>query len=122
ENNLVGAIVRRGVAIVGVVERAEVRRDADGITLSFDVLEHARIPHSLFTLSIGTVVIEIAELPDERALADSRPTDDRNAHRLRIVRISMMTRASASERATRPPSREALRRGLAVALAEAETE
>jgi hypothetical protein len=37
--------------------------------------------------------------------------------------ISLTRRASErSERATRPPSREALRRGLAVALAEAETE
>ena len=77
---LPGAIVLGGVAVVGVVERAEVRGHADGVALRLDVLEHAGIPHALLAFTVGAVVIEVAQLPDERALPDAGAPDDRNAH------------------------------------------
>ena len=78
---LPGRSLLRRVAIVGVVEPAEVGGDADRIATGIDVLEHARIPDAFFALAVGSVVIEVAELPEQRALADARPADDRHAHR-----------------------------------------
>ena len=80
EDHPVGSVVLGGVAVVGVVERREVLRDTDRIAPVGDILEHARVPDALLALAVGAVVIEVAELTDESALADSRTTDDGDTH------------------------------------------
>ena len=80
ENDLAGTIVVGGVAIVGVVEPAEVGGDADRVAPGVDVLEHAGIPHPFLALAVRSVVVKVAELPEQRALADARPADDRDSH------------------------------------------
>ena len=69
-----------GVPIVRVVQRREIHGHADGIPSFLDVLQHARIPHAFFPLAVGSVVVEVAELADERTLPDARAPDNRHAH------------------------------------------
>ena len=80
EDHFAGAIAVGGIAIVRVVEAGEVGGDADGVPARVDVFEDPRIPDAFFALSVRRVVIQVSELPDERALADARPADDRHAH------------------------------------------
>src|SRR3954468_16358860 len=87
KNHLAVAIVVRGGAIVGVVETPEIGGDADRVTAGLDVLEHARIPDTLLPFAVGSVVIEVAKLADQRALADSRAANDRHAHLTRSVSL-----------------------------------
>ena len=84
EDDLPRPVVVGGVTVVRVVERAEVRRDADGVAPVRDVFEDPRIPDAFLALPIGSVVIEVSELPDERALADAWSADDRDAHRVNV--------------------------------------
>ena len=77
---LSGPIVLGGVAIVRVVEPAEVGGHADRVAAGVDVFEHARIPHAFLALAVRSVVIEVAELPQQRALADAWSADDRDSH------------------------------------------
>jgi hypothetical protein len=81
EDHLAGAVVRGGVAVVGVVEFAEVGGDAHRVAAGFDVGQHARIPHALFAFAVRSVVIEVPELAHEGALADAGAADDRDLHR-----------------------------------------
>ena len=80
EDHLVRAVVQRGVAIVGVVEAREVFGDADGVDAGGDVFEDARIPDALLALAVRSVVIQVGQLADERALPDTRAADDGYAH------------------------------------------
>lgn len=81
EDHLAGAVVGRGVAVVGIVELAEVGGDPHGIAAGFDVGQHARIPHALFAFAVRAVVIQVAELAHECALADAGTADDGDLHR-----------------------------------------
>ena len=47
---------------------------------SRDVFEHIGMPDALLPLSIGPVVVEVAQLTHERAFPDSWSTNDCNAH------------------------------------------
>src|SRR5262245_13479632 len=80
EDDFARTIAVDGIAIVRVVETGEVGRHPDGVPAPVDVFEDPRIPDAFFALSIRRVVIQVSELPDERALADARPADDRHAH------------------------------------------
>jgi hypothetical protein len=84
EDHLAGRVVVCRIAVVRVIESREVHRDADGVPARLDVLEHPRIPDALLPFAVGSVVIQIAELPDERALADARPAHDCDAHNKRM--------------------------------------
>ena len=80
EDHLARAVVVGGIAVVRVVEAAEIRGDADRIASGVDVLEDARIPDAFLALAVRSVVVEIAELAEQRALADARAADNRDAH------------------------------------------
>src|SRR5262245_4223580 len=80
EDDFARTIAVAGISIVRVVETGEVGGHSDGVAARVDIFEDPRIPDAFFTLSIGRVVIQVSELPDERALADARPADDRHAH------------------------------------------
>ena len=82
EDDAIGAIVLGGIAVIGVVDAREVLGDADGVSARGDVFEHARGPHAFFAFAVRTVVIEVAELPDQRALADARPADNGHPHQM----------------------------------------
>ena len=40
------------------------------------------VPHALFALAVRAVVIEVAELANQRALADAGTADDGDAHQM----------------------------------------
>ena len=80
EDDLVGPVVPGGVAVVRVVEPAEVGGDADRVPSRLDVGEHARVPDAFLPLAVGSVVVEVAELAEERALADPGAPDDCDSH------------------------------------------
>ena len=86
EDDAPRAVVAGRVAVVGVVERAEILGDADRILARGEILEHARIPHALLAFAVGAVVIEVAELPHERALANAWAADDCDAPRAQLCR------------------------------------
>ena len=109
EDHAVRAVVQRGVAIVGVVEAGEVFGDADRVDAGGDVLEDARIPHALLALAVGAVVIEVGELADERALADTGSADDRYAHTAILLRLTIRNhfRVTCADTASHLPLRRA---------------
>src|SRR5476649_1149129 len=80
KDHLARPIVLRRVAVIRVVERTEIRRDANGVALRLDILEHARVPHALLAFTVRAVAIQVSELAHERALADSRSADDGYTH------------------------------------------
>src|SRR5207248_3235513 len=80
KNHLARPIVLGGIAIVRVVQRREIRGDADGIASHRDVLQHVRIPDAFLALAVRSVVIQVAELPQQRAFSDPWSADDRDAH------------------------------------------
>ena len=80
EDHSTGAVVHGGITVVRFVQLAEVFRDPDGVDPGFDVHENARVPHAFFAFAVRPVMIEVAELPDERAFPDSGASDYRYAH------------------------------------------
>ena len=80
KDDLARPVVLRGVAVVRVVQSAEIGGDADRVAPGGDVLEHAGIPDAFLALAVGPVVVKVAELPDQRALPDARSADDGYAH------------------------------------------
>ena len=80
EDHLVRPIAIGRVAIVRVVEAGEIGRHAHRVPAGLDILSTSRVPDALLTLSVGPVMVEVAELPEQRALADAGPTDNRDAH------------------------------------------
>src|SRR5829696_7690122 len=80
EDRAIGTVVLLRVAIVRVVQLSEVRGDSDWIEAGLDVLQNARVPYAFLALAVGPVMIQVAELADERAFPDSGAADDRNPH------------------------------------------
>ncbi len=73
EDHLVRRVVTGGIAVVGIVDPGEVIRDADRDFLPSAMSLRTRGCQTPFSPSpSGTVVIEIGELPHERALANAR--------------------------------------------------
>ena len=73
EDHAVRPVVFRGVAIVRVVEGCEILGDAHRVSPRVDVLEHSGIPDALFTFAVGAMVVEVAELTQERAFPHPGP-------------------------------------------------
>src|SRR5687767_5333482 len=80
EDHAIRPVMLPGVAVIGVVQLAEVCGDADGVQPRLDVHEDARIPHAFLAFSVRPVLIQVAELAYQRALSDSRATYDGDAH------------------------------------------
>ena len=85
EDHPIVAIARGGVAVIRVIERAEIRRHAHRVAAFRQIFEHQRLPDAFLALTVGAVVIEVAELPHQGALANPRAADNRHAHRARIA-------------------------------------
>src|SRR5439155_10903534 len=80
EDHFAGPVVCRGVAIVRVIDPSEVHRDPNRVAPRRDVFEHPGIPDAFLAFPVRPVVVQVAELPDERALSNSRSADDRDTH------------------------------------------
>jgi hypothetical protein len=80
KNDATGVVVGQGVPIVGVVQFSEVCGHADRVAAGFDIGEHPRVPHTLFTFTVGAVVIQVGKLTDQSAFADAGTADDCDSH------------------------------------------
>ena len=80
EDHTVRTVMQRGIAIVGVVEAGKIFGDADRVHTGGDVFQDARIPHTLLAFAVRSIVIEVGKLPHQRALSDTRTTDDGDSH------------------------------------------
>ncbi len=103
EDHPVGPVVLGRVAVVRVVDAGEILGDAHRVPAGGDVFEHAAVPHALLALSVGAVVIEVAKLANQRALADSGASDDGDTHQIStlttLVTSSTVVSPSASSQA-----------------------
>src|SRR5688572_3463035 len=89
EDDAIGTIVLGGIAVIRVIDVREILSDADRVSTCGDVFEHARGPDAFFTLAVRAVVIEVAELAYQGALADAGTADDGDAHQTSTLRSTL---------------------------------
>src|SRR5712691_5617431 len=99
EDHLAGPVVLQGVTVVRVVEPAEVGGDANRVAARRDVFEHLGIPDAFLALPVRPVVVQVAELPDERAVSNSWSADDRDTHARSFYVGSEARRSATASRA-----------------------
>src|SRR5215203_1096114 len=80
KHHLIGRVMARGVTVIRVVEASEVFGNADRVDAGGDVLEDAGMPHALLAFAVCAVVVQVGQLANERALADTGTTHDGYAH------------------------------------------
>src|SRR5262249_1356787 len=85
EDHLSRPIVFGGVPVIRVVKRRKVRGHADRIASHRNIPQHLRIPDAFLALAVRSVVIQVAELAQERALANSWSADDPDEHQPRTI-------------------------------------
>src|SRR5687768_822369 len=107
EDDAIGTIVLGGIAVIRVVDIREILSDADRVSTSCDVFEHASGPDAFFTLAVRAVVIEVAELAYQGALADAGTADDGDAHQ----RSTLTTAVSLSRVSPTSSTSGSLRNG-----------
>src|SRR5262245_54860486 len=78
-------VVIGGVAVIRVVEPRKIRRHTDGVSPGVDIFEHPRLPNALLAFPVRPIVVQVAELAKQRALPDTGPSDDRDAHAARSL-------------------------------------